>query len=105
VRQLLAVMTVVLLTWNLAPAAEHPPAEHAEHSASASADAHAPAVNEAVLPPGGIRWPGPMLLIVIGLFLAAAVIGPLSRLEEPEPVAPAHDDPGHGHDHGGGGHH
>ena len=108
-RHLLAFMTVILLTWNLSPAAEHappPPAEHAEHSSPATAQAHAPAANEAVLPPAGIRWPAPMLMIVIALFVAAAVIGPISRLllpEEPEPVAPAHDDHG-GHGHGAGHH-
>jgi hypothetical protein len=41
------------------------------------------------------------MLIVVGLFVAAAVIGPVSRLlmpEEPAPVSHTHDEK-HGHEH------
>jgi hypothetical protein len=96
-------VTLILVTWSLAPAAEHvpaTPAEHAEHTTSTPGHA---AENQAVLPPADIRWPVPMLMIVVALFVAAAVIGPISRLLLPEepPVAPAaHDDHGgHGHGH------
>ena len=99
------------------------------HTASAAPEmtphesAHAPAANQAVLPPAGIRWPAVMMIIVLGMFLAAIVVGPVVRmtLPEEEPVAHGHDahddDHGQGHgrghvrprtpldDHGHGGHH
>ena len=67
---------------------------------------HAPAANQAVLPPPGIRWPAVMMIIVLGMFLAAIVVGPVVRMTLPEepPVAHGHDahddDHGHGHGHG-----
>jgi len=52
-------------------------------------------------------WAGVMVRIIIGLFIAAAAIGPLVAIlmpPAPEPVQ-SHDDHGHGHDdHGHGGH-
>lgn len=51
-------------------------------------------------------WAGVMVRIIIGLFIAAAAIGPLVRIlmpPAPEPVA-SHDDHGHGHDDHGHGH-
>src|SRR4051794_41070501 len=53
-------------------------------------------------------WAGPLIIIILGLFLAAAVIGPAVRANMPdEPAADhshsAHDahhgDAGHGHGH------
>jgi len=55
-------------------------------------------------------WAGVMVRIIIGLFIAAAAIGPLVAVlmpPAPEPVVDdhAHDDHGHGHDaHGHGAH-
>jgi len=57
-------------------------------------------------------WAGVMVRIIIGLFIAAAAIGPLvAILMPPAPeLVVAHDDHGHGHDdhghadHGHGGH-
>ena len=103
-----------------APAAE---SHAANESAAAAHDTHAaPAANQPVLPPEGIRWPAVMLIIVIGMFLAAMVVGPVVRMtlppEDPPLVHAHHDDAhahGHGHGHarprtpldghGGGGHH
>ncbi len=54
-------------------------------------------------------WAGVMVRVIIGLFIAAATIGPLVRIlmpPAPEPAVP-HDDHAHGHDdhsHGHGGH-
>jgi hypothetical protein len=107
-----ALVTIVLLmTWSLAAAAEHvpaTPAEHGEHATTTQGHAAA-AANEAVLPPVGIRWPAVLMMVVLGMFASAAVIGWFASLlmteEEPPPVAAAHDDHGHGHDHGHAGHH
>ncbi len=46
-------------------------------------------------PPPDRRWPGVVLIIVLGLFLAAAVIGPIVRSELPEelPQTHTHDEP------------
>jgi len=75
------------------------PAPHAE-TATAPHDAHAaPAANQPLLPPPGIRWPTVMMFIVVGMFIAAAVIGWAVSTEGP--VEQAHDDShGHGHGHG-----
>ena len=100
-----------------------PPA-HADAAAAPAHEGHAPAANQSVLPPSGIRWPAVMMIIVLGMFLAAMVVGPVVRMTLPEepPVAHGHDahddDHGHGHGHarprtpldghghgGGGGHH
>jgi hypothetical protein len=84
------------------------------HATTAAGDAHAPAANQPVLPPAGIRWPAVMLIITFGMFLAAMIVGPVVRLNMPEevPVTHAHDEShghGHAHDHGHGhahgGHH
>jgi hypothetical protein len=82
-----------------APAAAAAPS----HATTAGGDgAHAPAANQAVLPPPGIRWPAVMLIIVLGMFLAAMVVGPVVRINMPEevPITHAHDE-SYGHDHGG----
>lgn len=41
------------------------------------------------------QWTGQVVIIVIGLFVAAAVIGPIYRLSLPEelPVTHSHDEP------------
>ena len=82
---------------------------HGVSAAGAAAPAHdgpAPAPHQSVLPPGGIRWPAVMMIIVLGMFLAAIVVGPVVRmtLPEEEPVAHGHDahDDDHGQSHGRG---
>jgi hypothetical protein len=53
-------------------------------------------------------WAGVMIWIILGLFLAAAVIGPIVRANTPEEVPPAHshdEPPGASHHHGAGGTH
>jgi hypothetical protein len=57
-------------------------------SAPTSAGAARPRLPE---DPG--RWVGPMLIIIIGMFVAAAVIGPIVRAEAPDEVPVPH---GHG---------
>jgi hypothetical protein len=45
------------------------------------------------------RWAGSMVIVVLGLFLAAAAVGPVVRAEMPaeeEPESHGHDDH-HGH--------
>ena len=104
------------------PHAAHAPAAAPAHATTAEAGhaqpgraeaAHPPAVNQAVLPPAGVRWPAVMLIIVLGLFAAAVAIGVLVSPHLPPeeiPVSTSHDeshghDHSHGHSHGSGGHH
>jgi hypothetical protein len=58
-------------------------------------------------PPEPSAWPGVLVLLIGGMFLAAAVIGPIVRsMLDEEPPAPSshdHDDP-HAADHGHGHH-
>ena len=61
-----------------------------------------------VLPAADSAWPGAMIIIIVGMFLAALVIGPVVRAQMPEapPMPHDHDDShGHGHDHAAAGHH
>jgi hypothetical protein len=108
-----AFLLVALFAWISCFAADShtpPPATPETTSHESAPDAHAaPAANQPLLPPPGIRWPAVMLIIVLGMFLAAMVVGPVVRMtmppEEP-PVAQGHhdddDDDAHGHDHGHG---
>lgn len=63
----------------------------------ASADEERPAV-----PNDAAAWAGTMLIIIIAMFLMAAVIGPMVRMEMP--VESHDEDHGHGHDDHGHGH-
>ena len=132
----MAVFAIVMLcAWTIslgaAPHATPAPTEsaHVDSAPESSHSGHAPAANQSVLPPPGIRWPAVMMIIVLGMFLAAMVVGPVVRMTLPEepPVSHGHDahdahdahadDHGHGHGHarprtplddhghGGGGHH
>ncbi|CAN5653571.1 hypothetical protein BH09PLA1_BH09PLA1_35860 [soil metagenome] len=49
-----------------------------------------------VLPADPSAWAGTMLILIVAMFLMAAVIGPMVRMEIP---VESHDDHGHG-DHG-----
>ena len=84
---------------------EIPPAPgEGEHGAKPAV--HQPAYAHPTLPAEGQLWAVPMLIIVGGLFLAAACVGPLHRMEITEEPADAHGhDHGHGHDDHGHGHH
>src|SRR6185312_9863665 len=56
--------------------------------------------------PAKVAWPGATVVLVCGLFLAAAAVGIVVRLNTPEdvPVAHSHDEPpGGSHHHGPGG--
>jgi hypothetical protein len=124
----IAVFAIVMLcAWTIslgaAPHATPAPTEsaHVDSAPESSHSSHAPAANQSVLPPPGIRWPAVMMIIVLGMFLAAMVVGPVVRMTLPEepPVSHGHDahddDHGHGHgharprtpldDHGHAGHH
>lgn len=64
-----------------------------------------PAYTHPTLPPPDTNWPGAMIIIIGGMFLAAMVIGPVVRANMPDevPVHDSHDEPipdahgGHGH--------
>jgi hypothetical protein len=62
----------------------------------------APAYTHPTVPSSDAVWPGAVLLVVIGMFLAAAVIGPIVRMEMPEEIPlQSHDEPpGSSHHHG-----
>lgn len=54
---------------------------------------------------GDPAWAGIMLLVIGGMFLAAAVIGPVVRANTPEePPEDHHPHDDHAHDHGHGAH-
>jgi hypothetical protein len=52
---------------------------------------------------GSDRWPGAVVIVILSMFLAAAVVGPIVRANMPEEVPPAHshdEPPGASHHHG-----
>jgi hypothetical protein len=116
----LMLILIALTLGTPASAQEHAPAPAtpAEHSASPAPTESAPHADDApradaaphttshaasegpVISADG-AWAGVMVMIALGLFLAAAVIGPIVRLNTPEPP-PVHDDHHAGHDDGHG---
>jgi hypothetical protein len=82
----------------------------AQHDAPHGTVASASSAGESkpVAPADPRPWAGPMLIIIIGMFVAAAVIGPIVRAEAPpeeEHASHGHDDHAHDdHAHGHAGH-
>jgi len=88
-------------------------AQDAHDPHTATTDAHAGSDPGLPVVPGDASWAGVMVIVVlVGFFLPAAVIGPIARAlvpEEEEPDAHTHDDHGahdahgshdaHGHHH------
>jgi len=104
---LLALVSLLALSRSAFAAAEHDRgAANTEHAAVGHAGEpdsypHPTTANEA-------RWAGVMAIIILALFLAAAVIGPVVRYYTPEDVPPAHshdEPPGASHHHGSSGTH
>ena len=63
----------------------------------------APAYAHPTLPERDVAWPAILMMGVIGLFLCAALVGPLYRLEIPDELPPMHshdEPPGTSHHHG-----
>ena len=101
--RIVAFVAVSLIAWTAAFAADPhaAPAEGETTSHQTShASGHAPTANQAVLPPAGIRWPAVMMIIVLGMFLAAIVVGPVVRMTLPEEPQVAHGHDAHDDDHG-----
>lgn len=122
-------LTVVLMTLSFttfASAADANAPAHATASSISNAPHAAPATtahaphghalraHEPVLTPAQTRWTGAMLIIIAGMFLAAAMIGWMHDLHAPHDSEDAHghaqDDAhsrghGHGTDHGHSAHH
>lgn len=102
-RRLMIVAAMVLGMSGMALAQETAPATRES--------AHVGSSNQPVLPERAV-WAGSMVIVVIAMFIAAAGIGVVVRLNMPEqPPEPVHhDDHGHGddghgqdaHGHGGG---
>ena len=111
------VAVVALLAWRLpakaqhAPQGEHKtvPTAHEGSAAHESSAAHGAAEHEAgpVPPDPHITWPGVMLILILTMFVLAAVIGPVARAHAPPeepPPAHSHDEPpGASHHHGASG--
>ena len=75
-------------------AAQAPTTQAAHH------DDHYPAYDHPTLPKPHTTWAGLMVLIVLGMFVAAAAVGMVVMLnlpDEPPPPADAHDDHAGGH--------
>jgi hypothetical protein len=83
-------------------AARHPETSHAADHSTVDAFPH-PRISD------DGSWAGAMvILILLGFFLPAAVIGPIVRANTPEEVPPAHshdEPPGTSHHHGSSGTH
>src|SRR5688572_1465417 len=77
---------------------------HAKTGGGAHDDHHA-----GPIPPNDRKaiWPGVLLILVLTMFVLAAVIGPIARMHAPPaemPVTHSHDEPpGASHHHGSGG--
>jgi hypothetical protein len=102
-----AVMLFACVAWGQ----EHPtspegpaPAAGETHTSAHAEGGHAndPAAHPA-LPDASDRWPGTVVIVILSMFLAAAVVGPIVRANMPEEVPPAHshdEPPGASHHHG-----
>jgi hypothetical protein len=105
----LIILATCLTFSSAAPAQDahraQPATPHATEPSATSADddAHASgAVRQPVLPRHA-AWAGVMVIVILlGFFLPAAVIGPIARALAPEdePVTTSHDEHGGSHDHG-----
>ena len=82
--------------------AAHAPAPAHASAETAAAHANDPAPHPA-LPERSQTWPGTTVIVILSMFLAAAVVGPIVRANTPEEVPPAHshdEPPGASHHHG-----
>ena len=103
---MMAMCGVILLSVSNATLLAAEPAHNASatpaHASPGNAAAHHDA--QPVLPASSPLG-GSMLILILGLFLAAAIVGPVVRYHAPEEVPDvSHDEHGHGahdaHDHG-----
>lgn len=100
VRTMLASLLICLgvAAWSSAANVEHAAPGGEEHGAAGAVHAEPMPV-----PPVGARWAGVVVIVILALFLAAAVIGPIVRANAPEEIPPAHshdEPPGASHHHG-----
>ena len=89
------VLGLTILASRAAIAHEHAPAQPAAHGTST--ESHRTDEARPVLPDDPAPWAGTMVIIILSMFLMAAVIGPMVRMEIPDESH--HDDHGHGHGH------
>lgn len=104
-KRLMVLLAVVCLT-NLVIAQERAPTTAPEtHTTEHTTTSHADGDAHPVLSTNS-NWAGSMVIIVIAMFVCAAVVGVVVRLNMPEaPPEPVHDDHAHGHDDQGHGTH
>ena len=106
--RVLGVMSLALVILATRASAQEHQAEPAQSSDAMHTltDAHAPPVegDRPVAPTDAAAWAGAMVIIIVAMFLMAAVIGPMVRMEIPAEPAPDDHGHGHGHDHGHGDH-
>ncbi|MGB7160192.1 MAG: hypothetical protein WBD40_19145 [Tepidisphaeraceae bacterium] len=108
---MLAVSLVLLTTCSLARAADAPHAAPHGTVATTPSSSHAQtpahvASRRPVIDAHAAPWAGATIILILGMFLAAAIVGPVVRYHAPEeaPEPSSHDD--HGHDaHAAHGHH
>ena len=99
-----AVLLFASLAWGQEGAAPDAPGARAPaaHADASAAQAPDPAPHP-VLPDRSDHWPGTVVIVILAMFLAAAVVGPIVRANMPEEVPPAHshdEPPGASHHHG-----
>jgi hypothetical protein len=104
-RKTLAGWTVLLVSLSMWMAATLRAADapHGTTAATAATAPHSDAGHGAAhdrrpAVPESSRWPGVTIIVVLGMFLAAAIVGPVVRYHAPEevPDATSHDEHGHG---------
>ena len=84
--------------WAQTDVSEIPAAPGEGARAAVPAEEHIPPYPHATLPAGEMLWPGPMIIVVAGMFLAAAFIGALHHSELPPEESTAAPAVAHGHD-------
>ena len=110
------IILAVSLTCSDVAHAQIPPGAHASVPPAvdphhATVDAHAASQSGQPVLPRNAAWAGVMVIVILlGFFLPAAVIGPIARALAPEdePVTHSHDEPpgaSHHHGHHGTAHH
>ena len=85
-----------------APRGEHAAPSPAVDQHGAARDAHATGAAGQPVLPRSAAWAGAMVIVILlGFFLPAAVIGPIARALAPEeePETHSHDEHGGSHDH------
>ena len=109
-RSMAMALVVLVAAWGLGPiarAADGPRPTDSPDSRLSSERPEAPDTEPHPVIPQPSRLPGVVVILILGLFLAAAVVGIAVRQNAPEPPPPTttHDEPDVSHGHGDAAHH